>query len=233
MVRKTGKTWDRATAARQAAKAAKGKGRGRPGWDDEDEDEAGNGADDDGEDGSFDQFPAPAIALGELPAEMKHALDVEAAQTWVYPVNLPLRDYQFNIVRAALFRNTLAALPTGLGKTFIAGCVMLNYARWYPTAKIFFVAPTKPLVNQQAQAFPETCGFLNSKITVLNGDTSGDKREQLYPTKQVFFMTAQTMMNDLSNGRLDPRDVVLLVVGALGSLIFVGPRATSLVAHRC
>jgi superfamily II DNA or RNA helicase len=175
----------------------------------------------------------PPLFIPPAPAPMKHALDVEAAQTWVYPVNLPLRDYQFNIVRAALFRNTLAALPTGLGKTFIAGCVMLNYARWYPTAKIFFVAPTKPLVNQQAQAFPETCGFLNSKITVLNGDTSGDKREQLYPTKQVFFMTAQTMMNDLSNGRLDPRDVVLLVVGALGSLIFVGPRATSLVAHRC
>lgn len=44
----------------------------------------------------------------------------------------PLRDYQFNISRTALFSNTLVALPTGLGKTFIAAVVMYNYFRWFP-----------------------------------------------------------------------------------------------------
>lgn len=95
---------------------------------------------------------------------------------------------------------------------------MLNYARWFPTGKIFFVAPTKPLVNQQATAFPETCGFLNDKITVLNGELGADKRAKLYPLKQVFFMTAQTIMNDLEAGRLDPLDVTLLVLGAFSRL---------------
>jgi hypothetical protein len=57
---------------------------------------------------------------------LKHELDREAAKTWIYPINLPLRDYQHNIVRRCLFQNTLVALPTGLGKTFIAGVIMLN-----------------------------------------------------------------------------------------------------------
>jgi len=30
-----------------------------------------------------------------------------------------------------LFNNTLIVLPTGLGKTFIASVVMLNYSRWF------------------------------------------------------------------------------------------------------
>ena len=57
---------------------------------------------------------------------MKLTADRTAAETWIYPLNKPKRDYQFNIVQKCLFDNTLVALPTGLGKTFIAGCVMLN-----------------------------------------------------------------------------------------------------------
>jgi len=45
---------------------------------------------------------------------------------WIFPLNNPKRDYQFNIVKRCLFENCLVALPTGMGKTFIAGCVMLN-----------------------------------------------------------------------------------------------------------
>lgn len=48
----------------------------------------------------------------------------------------------------ALTHNILVCLPTGLGKTFIATNVIYNYYRWFPQGKIFFLAPTKPLVNQ-------------------------------------------------------------------------------------
>lgn len=54
--------------------------------------------------------------------------DPLAIKHWTYPLNKPKRDYQFNIVKHCLFENTLVALPTGLGKTFIAGVVMLNCA---------------------------------------------------------------------------------------------------------
>ncbi|KIO16771.1 hypothetical protein M407DRAFT_230713, partial [Tulasnella calospora MUT 4182] len=83
---------------------------------------------------------------------MKLQADAEAAQEWIYPLNHPKRDYQYNIVRNSLFENSLVALPTGLGKTFIAGVIMLNYYRWFPEGKVVFVAPTKPLVAQQIEA---------------------------------------------------------------------------------
>jgi len=40
----------------------------------------------------------------------------------------------------------------GLGKTFIAAVVMYNFYRWYPTGKVVFMAPTRPLVAQQINA---------------------------------------------------------------------------------
>ena len=63
---------------------------------------------------------------------MKLKVDMLEAKHWIYPLNQPKRDYQFNIVKHCLFDNTLVALPTGLGKTFIAGVVMLNCECVYP-----------------------------------------------------------------------------------------------------
>ena len=60
----------------------------------------------------------------EVVGEFIHSVDSEAIKTWIYPTNLPEREYQFHITRTALLHNTLVALPTGLGKTFIAAVVM-------------------------------------------------------------------------------------------------------------
>ena len=54
------------------------------------------------------------------------------AQTWVYPLGVPERAYQLDIIRTALYHNTLVCLPTGLGKTLIAAVVMHNFTRWFP-----------------------------------------------------------------------------------------------------
>lgn len=43
--------------------------------------------------------------------------DAQAGNTWIYPINYPIREYQFNIVKNALFINTLVSLPTGDFKT--------------------------------------------------------------------------------------------------------------------
>jgi superfamily II DNA or RNA helicase len=91
--------------------------------------------------------------------ESKHALNSATRQTWLYPTNYDQRDYQFNISRSSLFKNTLVSLPTGLGKTFIAAVVMYNYFRWFPEGKIVFLAPTKPLVNQQIDACYQITGI--------------------------------------------------------------------------
>ena len=57
--------------------------------------------------------------------------------------NIEVRKYQEYIVQKALFTNTLVALPTGLGKTFIAAVVMYNYFRWFPEGNAWYHIFTK------------------------------------------------------------------------------------------
>jgi ERCC4-related helicase len=57
----------------------------------------------------------------------------------------------------------------GLGKTFIAAVVMFNFYRWYPERKIVFLAPTKPLVNQQISACFNIIGIPKADTVELTG----------------------------------------------------------------
>ncbi|KAH8725310.1 hypothetical protein GQ44DRAFT_707504 [Phaeosphaeriaceae sp. PMI808] len=142
-----------------------------------------------------------------------HKLDSEALKTWVYPTNLgTIRDYQFNIVQKGLFNNLLVALPTGLGKTFIAATIMLNWFRWTADSQIVFMAPTKPLVAQQVSACYNIAGIPRSYTTMLTGGVSPALRSEEWKSKRVFFMTPQTLLNDLKHGYADPKKFVLLVV---------------------
>ncbi|KXX79739.1 ATP-dependent DNA helicase MPH1 [Madurella mycetomatis] len=168
-----------------------------------------------------DQRPTPSQGFNsrpfraDLPPEppTHHELNRDELATWVYPLNLgPIRDYQFSIVKNGLFNNTLVALPTGLGKTFIAATIMLNYFRWTRRAKIVFVAPTKPLASQQVQACLNVAGIPRSQATLLTGETAPVLREAEWESKRLFFMTPQTLMNDLSKGYADPKSIVLLVI---------------------
>jgi ATP-dependent DNA helicase MPH1 len=151
----------------------------------------------------------------DLPPEepTHHKLDEEALKTWVYPTNLgTIREYQYSIVKNALYNNLLVALPTGLGKTFIAATVMLNYFRWTKDSQVVFVAPTKPLVAQQVDACFNIVGIPKSQTTMLTGEQVPALRAEEWAEKRVFFMTPQTLQNDLSSGIADPKKIVLLVV---------------------
>lgn len=142
-----------------------------------------------------------------------HKLDQEAMKTWVFPMNLGgIRDYQYSIVARGLYHNLLVALPTGLGKTFIAATIMLNWFRWTTDAQIVFVAPTRPLVSQQVKACFDIAGIPRSTTTMLTGGISPGLRAEEWLSKRVFFMTPQTIINDLKTGICDPKRVVLLVV---------------------
>lgn len=142
-----------------------------------------------------------------------HKLNHPALETWIYPTNLgPVRDYQYSIVKNGLFNNTLVALPTGLGKTFIAATVMLNFFRWTQDAKLIFVAPTKPLASQQVEACLNVAGIPRSQATLLTGETSPALREGEWEKRRLFFMTPQTLQNDLSKGYANPKAIALLVI---------------------
>ena len=95
--------------------------------------------------------------------------DLSSGHNYIYPVNYPVRDYQFKIIMRALVENSLVVLPTGLGKTFIAAVVMYNFYRWYPQGKVIFMAPTKPLVAQQIQACYDITGTPIEETAEMTG----------------------------------------------------------------
>ncbi|XP_024930384.2 DEAD-box ATP-dependent RNA helicase FANCM isoform X1 [Ziziphus jujuba] len=139
-------------------------------------------------------------------------IDVEAAKTWIYPVNVPLRDYQLAITKKALFSNTLVALPTGLGKTLIAAVVMYNYFRWFPDGKIVFTAPSRPLVMQQIEACHGIVGIPQDWTIDLTGQVNPTKRACFWKSKRVFFVTPQVLEKDIQSGTCLVNYLVLLVI---------------------
>ncbi|KAL3641437.1 hypothetical protein CASFOL_016405 [Castilleja foliolosa] len=139
-------------------------------------------------------------------------IDPEAAKTWIYPVNVPRRDYQYSITRTALFSNTLVVLPTGLGKTLIAAVVMYNYFRWFPEGKIVFAAPSRPLVLQQIEACHNIVGIPQEWTIDLTGQTNPTKRLDLWKDKRVFFVTPQVLEKDIHSGSCLVKHLVCLVI---------------------
>ncbi|XP_019480331.1 PREDICTED: Fanconi anemia group M protein isoform X1 [Hipposideros armiger] len=135
-----------------------------------------------------------------------------AGALWVYPTNCPVRDYQLHIARAALFCNTLVCLPTGLGKTFIAAVVMYNFYRWYPSGKVVFMAPTKPLVTQQIEACYRVMGIPQPHMAEMTGSTQAFIRKEIWSSKRVLFLTPQVMINDLSRGACPAAEIKCLVI---------------------
>ncbi|KAM6917402.1 Fanconi anemia group M protein [Lycodopsis pacificus] len=138
--------------------------------------------------------------------------DSSSAKVWIYPTNYPIREYQMKMSEAALFQNTLVCLPTGLGKTFIAAVVMYNFYRWYPSGKIVFMAPTKPLVAQQIEACYNVMGIPQAHMAELTGSTAANRRQEVWRTKRVLFLTPQVMVNDLSRDTCPAQQVKCVVI---------------------
>ncbi|GJQ13656.1 hypothetical protein GpartN1_g5447.t1 [Galdieria partita] len=151
----------------------------------------------------------PSKSSKKLPQNV--ALDLNAARSWVFPTNIPEREYQFNIVRSALACNTLVCLPTGLGKTFIAAVVMYNFLRWYPEGKVVFMAPTKPLVRQQIEACYRVVGIPIEATAEMTGAMKSEMRKTIWKSKNVFFVTPQIMKNDIDHGICPASEVVCVV----------------------
>lgn len=155
----------------------------------------------------YETIPVPV----KINSPTHHAMDFENLKTYIYPTNFEIRDYQYNIVERAFYDNLLVALPTGLGKTFIASTVMLNFLRWFPISKIIFMAPTRPLVAQQIKACCSIAGIPSSKVAILL-DKTRRNRAEIWNSRQVFFTTPQVVENDLASGVVNPKSIALLVI---------------------
>jgi len=126
----------------------------------------------------------------------------------IKPSSIELRDYQVNIARSAAKESTLVVLPTGMGKTVVALFVIAETLRTMP-GKVLFMAPTKPLVEQHAKFLREH--LLDFEPTVFTGEVNPRYREEEWRKGRVIVSTPQVIENDLDEGRMDIRDIDLIV----------------------
>ncbi|MEC8220424.1 MAG: helicase-related protein [Nanoarchaeota archaeon] len=122
------------------------------------------------------------------------------------------RSYQQSIFANSMDKNALVVLPTGLGKTVIA-LMLATYYFNSNNKKILFLAPTKPLVEQQKVSFENF--YENSQdfnFQVLTGLVSPKKRALLYKEQDFIFSTPQLIENDIINRVLDPKDFGLVII---------------------
>jgi len=125
--------------------------------------------------------------------------------------NFKARTYQQSIFANSVNKNSLVVLPTGMGKTIVAIMLAVYYFN-QTNKKILFLAPTKPLVEQQEKSFKDF--FVNSddfNFQVLTGLVAPKKREIMYKENDFIFSTPQLIENDIVNRIVDPKDFCLVI----------------------
>lgn len=101
------------------------------------------------------------------------------------------REYQQKIFETAKDFNTLVVLPTGTGKTLIAFLLAKHRLELFPSSKILFLAPTKPLVEQHYDYFKENLPELYAELQMFTGKIDSKKREKIWPLSDIIFATPQ------------------------------------------
>jgi ERCC4-related helicase/ERCC4-type nuclease len=125
--------------------------------------------------------------------------------------NFSARTYQQSLFANSMDKNSLVVLPTGLGKTIVA-LMLATYYFNKNNKKILFLAPTKPLVEQQQFSFQEF--YKNKedfKFVTLTGLVAPKKRQAIYEESDFIFSTPQLIENDIINGVINPKDFGLVI----------------------
>ncbi len=122
------------------------------------------------------------------------------------------RLYQETILHTCARKNTLVVLPTGLGKTAISLLLAIKRLNAYPTSKILFLAPTKPLVEQHMETFKRFLEIDEKDMIVLTGEIAPKKRELLWDKATIIFSTPQGLSNDIVNSKVHLEDVSCLIL---------------------
>ena len=129
---------------------------------------------------------------------------------FIVPDAVEYREYQVNIARECIKRNTLVVLPTGLGKTVIALLVIADILM-RSDGKILFLAPTKPLVLQHADFLKKFLNISDNEIIVFTGETPPKKRSKLWEEKRIIISTPQVIENDILSNRINLETVSLII----------------------
>jgi Fanconi anemia group M protein len=132
----------------------------------------------------------------------------------IKPRTMQAREYQLEIFKKALSKNTLCVLPTGLGKTNIAVLLTAQRLGEFPHSRAMILAPTRPLVNQHYQTFMRYLKLEDVELSSVTGTMKPKDRQKVYQDRivRIIFATPQTIRNDLKSGLLKLENFSLLVI---------------------
>ncbi len=141
------------------------------------------------------------------------------------------RGYQLLVAENVLLQgNTLVVMPTALGKTFIAVLLIAHFLK-ASEKKALFLAPTKPLVMQQAVKCRELLDLPEDAVGVVTGEVNPSEREALWKQSKLIVGTPQTVSHDVLTGKLSLTEFALVVFDeahkAVGdyAYVFLGKQA--------
>ncbi len=121
------------------------------------------------------------------------------------------RTYQITLAEIASKESILVILSTGLGKTVIAAIAAARRLVKHPESKILFLAPSRPLVEQQARFLERVLDIDESQVVCLTGQDPPNKRQSIWENSRVIVMTPQALQNDLIQRSYDLSEVSLIV----------------------
>jgi ERCC4-related helicase len=121
------------------------------------------------------------------------------------------RKYQEEILLTCIEKNCLVVLPTGVGKTLIALMLAVDRLRKFPSCKVLFLAPTRPLAEQQLEYFKKYLPELFGTIEIFTGSVNASNRKKLWQRADIIFSTPQCIANDVRKGLYGLSDVCLLI----------------------
>jgi ERCC4-related helicase len=121
------------------------------------------------------------------------------------------RSYQVNLAETAARQSTMIVLSTGLGKTVIAALVAAKRLQEVRNSKVLFLAPSRPLVDQQARYLQRVLDLEEGLVVCLTGQDSPESRRTRWHDSRVIVMTPQALQNDLIQNSYDLAEVSLIV----------------------
>ncbi len=121
------------------------------------------------------------------------------------------RAYQINLAEVAAKESTMIVLSTGLGKTVIAALVAAKRLVQHPDSKVMFLAPSRPLVDQQARYLRRVLELDENSVVCLTGHDPPEQRRETWEEARVVVMTPQALQNDLVQRSYTLEDVSLIV----------------------
>lgn len=125
--------------------------------------------------------------------------------------SIEFREYQEELSNKAIKQNVLIVLPTGTGKTIIALLTTVKWIEKHPNARVYILAPTRPLVNQHYRLFSKYLKQDVLSLAAVTGETRPESRRLIW-TRDVIFSTPQLMYNDLVRGYITVKNDDLIIL---------------------